>query len=93
MALTQVAFVFDPNTKILAMIVLPDDDSQLNDPAFNPPGLTQQRVSISSYQQQGTAAFTAAVPGLVLSAPVAVPAANPSPPNPHFVPPAVTTGT
>lgn len=93
MALTSCAVIFDPITKIVQMIVVPDDDSQLTDPAFNPPGLTQQLVPIAIYQQQGMAGLVAAVPGLVPLAPVPIPAANPNPPNPHFVPPVAVTPT
>jgi len=48
MAHTQDAVIYDPLTGNVAMIVIPDDDTQLGDPAFNPKGLTQLRVPSSS---------------------------------------------
>jgi hypothetical protein len=44
MAHTQDAVVVDA-TGVVHMVVIPDDDSQLADPAFNPPGHTHLRVS------------------------------------------------
>ena len=44
MAHTQDAIVYDPATNYLQMIIIPDDDAQLADPAFNPPGMLQLRV-------------------------------------------------
>ena len=44
MAHTVDAIVYDPSTMIIQMIVMPDDDSELADPAFNPPGMTQLQV-------------------------------------------------
>jgi hypothetical protein len=46
MAHTVDAVVYDPATGYLQMIVIPDDDRQLSDPAFNPPGMTQLRVPL-----------------------------------------------
>jgi hypothetical protein len=43
MAHTVDAVVHDGNG-VLWMIVIPDDDSQLDDPSFNPPGGVQIRV-------------------------------------------------
>ena len=48
MAHTVDAIVYDPTTNYLQMIVIPDDDSQLNDPAFNPPNMVQLRVPLLS---------------------------------------------
>lgn len=43
MAHTQDAVVVDGDG-IVHMVVIPDDDSQLSDPAFNPPGHTHLRI-------------------------------------------------
>lgn len=43
MAHTYDAIIHDGNG-ILCMIVIPDDDKQLGDPSFNPPGWVQLRV-------------------------------------------------
>lgn len=43
MAHTHDAVIHDGNG-VLCMIVIPDDDSQLGDAAFNPPGWVQVRV-------------------------------------------------
>lgn len=42
---TQDAVVYNPATGEVVMVVLPADDTTLDDPAFNPPGLTQVRVA------------------------------------------------
>jgi len=41
---TRDAIVYDPNTLIMQMIIIPDDDDELRDPAFNPPGMAQLHV-------------------------------------------------
>jgi hypothetical protein len=66
---TQDAVIYDPNTKVVIAVVVPDDDKQLNDPAFNPPGMVQVRVThIPSTDPVTTA--TAQVPALQLPPPV-----------------------
>ena len=42
------AVVYDPATGIVQMLVMPDDDSDLDDPAFNPPGMVQVRVPVTA---------------------------------------------
>lgn len=54
MAHTQDAIVYGPGG-ILWMIVIPTDDSELDDPAFNPPGATQLRVPLLGTAQAGDA--------------------------------------
>lgn len=55
MAQTQFAFVYDPaqldenNNPILTLVVFPDDDSELADPAFNPPGQVQVQLNYAGY--------------------------------------------
>ena len=44
MAHTQDAVVYDPATGLVIMAVIPDDDSQLAQAAFNPPGTQQALV-------------------------------------------------
>jgi hypothetical protein len=43
MAHTQDAVIVD-SSGVVHMVVIPDDDAQLSDPAFNPPGHTHLRV-------------------------------------------------
>lgn len=72
-AQTKVAAVYNPSTLVLQMVIIPTSDSELSDPAFNPPGMTQVQVPIATFNAQGFAALQAAVPGLTLSpAPAAV---------------------
>jgi hypothetical protein len=44
MAHTEDAVIVDA-TGVVHMIVIPDDDSQLSDPAFNPAGHTHLRIA------------------------------------------------
>lgn len=44
MAHTLDAVIYDPNSLIVYMVIIPDDDRELTDPSFNPPGLTQIKV-------------------------------------------------
>lgn len=44
MAHTKDAVVYDPITGIIQMVIIPDDDAQLADPAYNPPGMRQLRL-------------------------------------------------
>ena len=46
MAHTVDAVVYDPTTGYLQMIVIPTNDSELDDPSFNPPGMVQLRVPL-----------------------------------------------
>lgn len=54
MAHTQDAILYDPGGN-LCMIVIPDDDKQLNDPAYNLPGLTQLRIPLITIAAQAVA--------------------------------------
>ncbi len=40
---TQDAVVYDPNTMVIQMAIVPDDDTQLDQAAFNPPSMIQMR--------------------------------------------------
>lgn len=53
MAHTLNALVYDPATGIVQMAVIPDDDSQLSDPAFNPPGMVHVRVPVRQAEVGG----------------------------------------
>ena len=46
------ALVYGPNGE-LQMLVMPDFDSQLDDPSYNQPGTTQVRIALS--EMEGTA--------------------------------------
>jgi hypothetical protein len=61
MAHTQDAVIVDA-TGIVHMVVIPDDDSELDDPAFNAPGMSQLRVPMQapSGQPIGVAQMQAA---------------------------------
>jgi hypothetical protein len=68
---TQDAVVYDPATGYVQQIVIPTDDSELNDPAFNPPGMVQVRVP----HQTTPGPAVAAVPSIVSQAQAAKPQA------------------
>ena len=48
--MAKTAVIYNASGKIV-MIVHPDTDSQLDDPAFNPPGCTQVRIDRPIYDQ------------------------------------------
>lgn len=50
MAHTQDAVIYDDNG-VICMIVIPDDDAELNDLAYNPPNWTHLRVPHSPQPQ------------------------------------------
>lgn len=39
------AVIYDPGTRVVQMVVIPDDDRELDDLAFNPKGMVQARVN------------------------------------------------
>lgn len=61
MAAKDAVVVVDKNTGLPIMVVVPDFDSQLSDPAFNPPNSMQIPVSISAYQALDNAGVAAIV--------------------------------
>lgn len=67
------ATVHDPKTMILQMVVFPDNDQQLDDPAFNPVGMIHTRHNLTHVRAMGHGAFRAAIPGLILNKPVPIP--------------------
>ncbi len=68
---TQDAVVYDPATGYVQQIIIPTDDSELSDPAFNPPGMVQVRVP----HQAIVGPALAAVPRIVSQAQAAKPQA------------------
>ncbi len=65
MAATNAVVVVDNATGIPIMVVVPDYDSQLSDPAFNPPNSTQILVPIETYQSLDNAGIAAIVQAAV----------------------------
>lgn len=90
MAHTVDAVVYDPLTGFLQMLVIPDDDKQLDDPAYNPPGMVHLRVprTISAAlaaQHPGTAT-TVMLAAARLVSPLAVNIGLTPPPPPTALP-------
>lgn len=50
MAATQVRVGYQNSTGQLSIVVVPDQDSQLNYPAFSPQGYTCVNLSVTTYQ-------------------------------------------
>lgn len=80
---TQDAVVYDPATGYVQQVIIPTDDSELNDPAFNPPGMVQVRVT----HQAIVGSALVAVPRIVSQARRDQPRAN------ITLPSLVTAGT
>lgn len=47
---TQVLLIYDPIGPVLLRIVIPDNDAELDDPAYAPPGTKQLRISIATFK-------------------------------------------
>jgi hypothetical protein len=102
----SVGVIYDPATSLVVMVVVPDQndprgDKQLNDPAFNPPGLIQARIPKISYTAGDLPTISGLIPiavaqqllglksavDLGLIQPNPGPAAGPLPPPNLIVPP------
>lgn len=62
MTASSVAVIYDPGTGLPVMIVCPDSDKELDDPAYNPKGLTQARIPVDVYKSQDVIALAKFVP-------------------------------
>jgi hypothetical protein len=71
MAQTQVGIVYDGTSKVISIIIVPDDDSQLSDPAWLAvPGAVMLKTPIATYAACKTAADIQALVTAVVSLPV-----------------------
>lgn len=50
MAGTQVLLIYDPDTAALMRIVIPDEDKELDDPAYKPKGTAQMTIPLATYR-------------------------------------------
>jgi hypothetical protein len=72
MAQTLVGIVYDGTTKLISMIIVPDDDSQLADPAWLAvQGSTMLQTPIATYAACKTSADIQALVAAVVIAPPA----------------------
>lgn len=64
--MANAALVYDTATKNLIMLVVPDNDAQLSDPAFNPPGSGQVIIPKSIFEGVESSQYYAAATSYVL---------------------------
>lgn len=59
---SQVGIVYDAVTGAQVMVIVPDHDWELDDPAYAPPGTKQMRVPIDQFRSLAPADVRALIP-------------------------------